>query len=146
MQKIEMAFSEVYEILHFLDKELIEKIPLSVRKLIEEERDKGYKVTLDPKVSLEEQDLLVETYNVLGVLKLKYWCKNEFEKQKMMEIANENELKYDEFIRETYNPDNIFNKRQDNIIKEENNQTQLIEYKEAFFKRILKKIRLFFKV
>lgn len=146
MQKIEMAFSEVYEILHFLDKELIEKIPLSVRKFIEEERDKDYQVILNPNLSLEEQDLLLETYNILGILKLKYWCENEFEKQKMMTIANENELKYEKFIREKYNPDNIFNKKHDNIIKSENNQTQLIEYKESFFKRILKRIRLFFKV
>ena len=51
-----------------LDKELIEKIPLSVRKLIEDERDKDYKVILNPNLSLEEQNLLVETYNILGVL------------------------------------------------------------------------------
>ena len=146
MQKIEMAFSEVYEVLHFLDKELIEKIPLSVRKLIEEERDKDYKVILNPNVSLEEQELLVETYNILGVLKLKYWCENEFEKQKMISIANKNELEYESFIREKYNSDNIFNRKKENIIKSENNQTQLIEYKESFFKKILKKIRLFFKV
>lgn len=146
MQKIEMAFSEVYEIFHFLDRELIEKIPLSVRKLIEDERDKDYKVILNPNLSLEEQNLLVETYNILGVLKLKYWCENELEKQKMVSIANKNEVKYEEFIREKYNPDNIFKDKSN--LKQNVNTTEtmaIVEYKENFWKKLINKIKCFFK-
>ena len=58
----------------------------------------------------------------------------------------ENEQKYQEELRQKYNPDNIFSKKNKNIIEIEDNQTQLIEYKETIFRRILNKIKALFNI
>ena len=144
MQKISMAFSEVYEILRFLDKDLLERIPASVLKFIEEESDKNYKVDLNPELSLEEQNISTEAYNALGILKLKYWCKDDNEKQELMSIINKNEIIYENLEIEKYNLENIFNKKQRKNLESDNKCTQMINNKESFFKKIWKKIRSFF--
>ena len=64
------------------------------------------------------------------------------QKQKIME-KEKIEL---EAIEQKYNPNNIFNKKQNNIIKQESNQTQLIEYKKSIFRKILTKIKLLLKI
>jgi len=58
---------------------------------------------------------------------------------------NANEKKYQEELRERYNPDNIFkNKKEENIIKEETHA--LVEYKEkTIIQRIFDKIKNMFK-
>ena len=50
------------------------------------------------------------------MLKLKYWCKTEEEKEVLLNILNENEKKQQKEISEKYNPDNLFkNKSEQNI-------------------------------
>ena len=39
---------------------------------------------------------------------IQYWYKDESKKQKLLEVLDENERKYQEELREKYNPDNIF--------------------------------------
>ena len=58
----------------------------------------------------------------------------------------ENDQKYQEELRQKYNPDNIFSKKNKNIIEIEDNKTQLIEYKETIFRRILNKIKALFNI
>lgn len=74
-----------------------------------------------------------------------YWCPEE-EKQDLQKKFYENEQKYQEELRQKYNPDNIFTKKNKNIIEIEDNQTQLIEYKETIFRRILNKIKALFNI
>ena len=66
----------------------------------------------------------------------------------MLKIYSENDKKIKAEMREIYNLDNIFKKKekgeQNNEVKQEN--TELIEYKEQnIFKKILNKIMKFFK-
>ena len=82
------------------------------------------------------------------MLNLNYWCKDEKEKEEMLKIYSENDKKIEAEMRERYNPDNLFKKKekeeQNNEVKQEN--TELIEYKEQnIFKKILNKIMKFFK-
>lgn len=65
-------------------------------------------------------------------------------------MYSENDKKIEAEMRERYNPDNLFKKKekekeeQNNEVKQEN--TELIEYKEQnIFKKILNKIMKFFK-
>ena len=79
---------------------------------------------------------------------IQYWYKDESKKQKLLEVLDENERKYQEELREKYNPDNIFkNKNQNNTFDEavpKNEEIsvgmQIVEYKEPIFKRIVNKI------
>ena len=82
------------------------------------------------------------------MLNLNYWCKDENEKKELLKMYSENDKKIEAEMRERYNPDNIFKKKekveQNNEVKQEN--TELIECKEQnIFKKILNKIMKFFK-
>ena len=54
----------------------------------------------------------------------------------------ENERKYQEELREKYNPDDIFKKKQVDVKKEEikEENVQMVEYKEPILRRIVNKI------
>lgn len=45
---------------------------------------------------------------MIAVLDLNYWCKDEEEKLKLKKKFGENELKYQEELKEKYNVDNLF--------------------------------------
>lgn len=89
-----------------------------------------------------------KTIAILAMLNLNYWCEDEKEKQDLIQMYAENDRKREEELREKYNPDNLFKKK--DIDAEETTKNteckELIEYKkENFFKMILRKIFSIFK-
>ena len=117
-------------------------------ELFNEEKEKNYQPNINPNISLAEQNLQRKTLVLLAMLNLNYWCKDENEKQEMLKMYAENDKKIEAEMRERYNPNNLFKKKekqeQNNEVKQEN--TELIEYKEQnIFKKILNKIMKFFK-
>lgn len=87
-----------------------------------------------------------ETLALIALLNLQYWCKDEAEKQRLKSVYSKNEEVYQEMLREKFNPDNIFNKK--DIIAEEKKETQclqVVEYKEPLFRKVLNKIMNIFK-
>lgn len=142
--KINKAYSEVYEILQLLDDEFINKLPKKFIEFIEKEKDYEYIASIDPNIPLEEQNLLPDTINILAMLKLDYWS-TEDEKQELLSILNQNEKEYQEELNEKYNPDNIFKNRQS--IKQEQNieETSLVPIKEKnFISKLFEKIKNMF--
>ena len=91
--KINKAYSEVYEILQLLDDEFISKLPKKFIEFIEKEKDNEYITNINPQIPLEEQNLLADTVNILAMLKLDYWS-TEDEKQELLSILNQNEKEY----------------------------------------------------
>ena len=68
------AYSEVVEILKLIDDEQrIEKIPFEVIELIKRNSDPGYKPVIDQFKPLEDQNLMQETYSIIGWIASKYW-------------------------------------------------------------------------
>lgn len=144
--KIRKAYSEVYEILQLLDDEFVDKVPKKFMEFIEKEKDNDYIPNIKPNVSLEEQELLEDTINILAMLKLDYWCENEAEKQELLDILNKNEIEYQQELREKYNPDNLFknkNKSYDENVKEE--KSLVIKAKKNFIIMLFEKIKMMFK-
>lgn len=134
------AYAEVNEILSLMDNKYIEKIPVKMRKMFENERQKDYNPEIKVNIPLDEQNLQRKTFAILAMLNLNYWCEDEEEKQKLIQIYAENDKIREEELREKYNPDNIFKKKNTNE-QTENNNVALIEYrKENFIKRILRMI------
>ena len=84
---------------------------------------------------LEKQNLLPTTKELLTVLYRDYMC-DDIEKKKLNEILNENEIKYQNYMREKYNPDNIFKNRE----KTKEN-AEIIAYKESFFFTFIRRIK-----
>jgi hypothetical protein len=59
------AFTEVYEIINYLENEDYNKIPIDVRNAIEENRDREYQYFLDETIPLVDQKMLPETKAIL---------------------------------------------------------------------------------
>jgi len=140
------AYGEIHYILSIMPKSFNEKVPSELRNIFKEKRDHSYIVNIDKEKSLKEQNLLKETKAILAMLKYNYWCESKEEKDLLIKKFKENENKYQQYIREKYNPDNIFKKAEEKI--EMNNEiTEIVEYKEkSAFKIILEKIKNLFKI
>lgn len=145
------AYAEVDEILSFMEDVYIDKIPKKLRELFKNERLEDYKPNINPKIPLDEQKLQKKTFSILAMLNFNYWCEDEKEKQDLIAIYAENDRKKEEKLREKYNPDNLFKKKETEQKIEEPQKniaenTVLVEYKEEkFFKKLIKKIMNFFK-
>lgn len=141
------AYSEVDEFLGLVTEEEKNQIPKKLRNFFREERDINYHKNIDPSIPIKEQNLKEETLSIIALLMLQYWYKDEDKKQRLLEILDENERKYQEELREKYNPDNIFKNKKDTTseIEKDNSEDfsvkmQIVEYKELIFKRIVNKI------
>ena len=144
-----MAYSELYEILNLLDKDYKEKVPDKVRTFFEEERLKDYKPEIDTDTPLIDQNLKRETIVLLAILNLNYWCETPEEKQEILDELSQNEKEKQDLLEE-YNPDNLFKKKPNDVVENEDTiniqEVSLVEYKkQGLFKRILDKITRFFK-
>ena len=133
----EKAYTEILEILKYLPKEEYERIPKEKILFFEENCDKNYEFKFDINKSLDEQEFLRETNAIIVVLFRDYFA-TDIQKEKLQKILLENERKYQEELREKYNPDDIFKKKQVDVKKEEN--VQMVEYKEPILRRIVNKI------
>lgn len=139
------AYAEVDVILSYMKNTYVEKIPKKMRELFKNEKLQGYEPNINPKIPLDEQNLQRKTYAILAMLNLNYWCKDENEKKELIAIYAENDKKREAELREKYNPDNLFKKKE---LQEENveQNTALIEYRESnLLKRIINKIMSFFR-
>ena len=116
------AYAELLEVLSYMDEEYTNKIPKKLMALFKENALSTYEKHIDINKSLEEQNISRKTTALIAVLTVQYWCENENQKQELLNIFNENERKYQEEIREKYNPDNIFDnsKNIDSATKEDN--------------------------
>ena len=142
------AYSEVDEFLGLVTEEEKNQIPKKLRDFFREEKDINYHKNINPNIPIKEQNLKEETLAIIALLMIQYWYKDESKKQKLLEVLDENERKYQEALKEKYNPDKIFNNKNDNNAFDdtvpENEEIsvgmQIVEYKEPIFKRIVNKI------
>lgn len=135
------AAVEVLDILDNTNKVDVQKIPLSFIKFLVNIASTSYKVNFDHSKAMSELDLKDKTQEILGVIYINWWSGEEerkIYKQKIEEIK----IKRQKELNEKYNPNNIFEKKNTKTTKE---NLGLIEYKESFFKTIIKKIKSFFK-
>ena len=123
------AYSEIDTFIELLDEYSKNKIPQKLRKVFKMEKDKEYKKNINPNIPIKEQNLKKETLALIAMLNLQYWCEDENEKQRLKAIYAENEIKYQDELREKYNPDNLFKNNQKEI-KEKIEEIAMIEYKE----------------
>ena len=144
-QRYAEASVEVLDILEHMDPNHLVKVSNKFIDFLKENASREYMCNLDYSKKLNEMNLKEETRGLLALMYENYWCPEE-EKQDLQKKFYENEQKYQEELRQKYNPDNIFSKKNKNIIEIEDNQTQLIEYKETIFRRILNKIKALFNI
>ena len=139
---------EVDEILGYLSEDDLSKIPEEIRQIIKEKKNKEYTWKYDESKELKDQDVNRDTIVILSYLNMEYLL-NKKQKELMEKIHKLNELKSEELKRERYKPEDLFNRDKVSIEKNTNQdvqKTQMIEYKENIFTKIIKKIKSFFKI
>lgn len=133
------AYTEIDNFIELLDEYNKNKIPQKLREYFKKEKDREYIKIINPDQPIKEQNLKEETLALIAMLNLQYWCEDENEKKRLKAIYSENERKYQEKLREKYNPDNLFKNKQ-KAAEEKIEETAMVEYNEPVFKRIISKI------
>ena len=142
--KTRQAYSEIDEFLELLTDEQKNKIPLKLRELFKEEKDKDYIKIIDPKIPIKEQNLREETLALIALLNLQYWCEDDAEKETLKQIYAENERQYNEILREKYNPDNLFKSKKEKIDEQEEASLPMTVEKISVFKKVIRFIKRIF--
>lgn len=147
MENIEYSNSlyQINEILKYVTPNLKARIPKKVISYIQNNKSKDFNWKIDKALPLEKQELLPTTKELITVLYKDYMC-DDIAKAKLDKVLNENQIKYENEVREKYNPNNIFkerNKSNEKIQKLiENNQ--IVSYKESFLSKFINKLKSFF--
>ena len=140
------VFSEVYDIIYHMEEELFNKIPKGFIKMIQQNRDENFAVNIDYSKSINDQELQRGTRVVLSLIYRDYICSKE-EREEIIKTDEEELKRVEEELKEKYNPDNLFKNRKYKMeeIQEENNNTEMIVYKENIIQKLFRKIKEFFK-
>lgn len=158
-----IIFSEVYDVLNFLEMEELNKIPPEFIRFIKLNKSETYVTSISPYLPLEVQKLKKETKDIIAFIYRKYMSteteKVEFSKQDKLRLQKiENKKK------ELYNSDNIFktekdymsNSKTENLDSEINtkyldvnsknsktNTENMLIVRENVFHRVIHRIKLF---
>ena len=149
MVKYANELKEVYVILNTLVEEDYNKIPKITIKAIEENMNDDYEYEIDEDIELRENPMLPGTKEILFNIFRDYLATDE-QREKIKKKQQEDRLKLEKEKQERYNID-IFakeretNKDIDNLKEnEKQEETQMIEYKESIFKKIINFIKSIF--
>ena len=151
MLEDEKVYSEVLGVLLTLGDSYYSKVPENILTFLKDNCDHGYLPEYDRNKRIEDLDISEEARMFLTMLKIKYWCKDEEEKNEVRKLLKLNQDKYNTELRKKYNPDNIFENRENEAestnVEQPKKSTDIItkEEKQNWFKRFLIKIKSFFK-
>lgn len=139
------AYKEVYEILKYVPKEDLKRVPKKFMDMLEEKMNKNYKFSIDTsKDFIEEQELMIETRTILAYIFLNYWA-TEIQKEKInikfkKDIEDAEKQKGD-----LYNVNIFKNKKQLKENSEKEQEHAMVIYKkENFITKIFNIIKNFF--
>ena len=105
-----IAYQEVFEILSYMDKKTVMKIPQDILYTINDRRDTNYKTRINKYDIFNEQNITKEAMDLLCYLDYHYWMSSE-KKKKVNEI-NMNIFRLEEEVkREKYSSLDVFKKK-----------------------------------
>ena len=145
------ASAEMNEILKYMPDEEIEKIPSKLREFFKEVESKDYVTNINPDLPLDEQNIKEKTKDIIALIYRNYWCSEE-ERKELDQKLIENDKKFEEELREKYNPDNIFKnnvtttKKEEPEVKEEKIEQSLVPQETGkWYQRFLDMVKKWFK-
>ena len=141
------AYKEVYTVLQDLNEEEYNKIPPEVIETIKENSNEEYEFVLNDELELKEQLLLPETKAILFNLFRDYLA-TPVQKEKIIKMQTEERKKLEEKKKQNYDNVDIFKTNKNKDVEEKVNiqELQLVQIKkEGFFRKVINKIKLFFK-
>lgn len=144
------ASAEINEILKYMPDEEIEKIPSKLREFFKEVESKDYVTNINPNMPLDKQQIKEKTKDIIALIYRNYWCSEE-ERKELDQKLIENNKKFEEELREKYNPDNIFKnnvtttKKEESEVKEEKIEQSLVPQETGkWYQRFLNMIKRLF--
>ncbi len=105
--------TELIEIFRFIEEPVLEKIPEKLKEELAKLAKKDYKFKIDKTKKLNEQKIRPETKQLLSAIFIKYCCRKE-DGEEILIACKENDMKVEQEKREKYNPDTIFEKKEEN--------------------------------
>ena len=139
-ERYSLAISETLYYLKGIQQQDIDRIPNKFMSFLKDNCLKNYKCNFDYTRPLKELNISDEARGLIAMICLNFWCDNNEKKEMFKSHLTENELKYQEELKEKYNPNNLFkNIREKTNVKME--YTEMIEYKKSkWYKNIFSKI------
>lgn len=138
------VYEEVYQILRYMDKVTVMKIPQDILNNIITKRNVNFETKIDKNDIFNEENVSKDAIDILCWIDYNYWM-NETKKREVDKICKEKILKNEIEKMEKYNTNDIFKNKQinsTNKLSELKIETiEMIEYKESrWYKKIFAKI------
>ena len=137
------AYTELNCLFKYFPEEYLSRIPENILLFFSEKHDEKFEIEIDFNSDLKSQKLSKKTCDILAILKYNYLSTDE-EKEKISKKMVENELAYQDELRQKYN--NVFdnNKKVEDIKREviEDKQTIVVP-RESFVQRVKNWIKKF---
>lgn len=134
-----IASTEVLDILKHLPDETVKRIPKKLIEFFENVSISDYEPKIDYSKGLDKIELKTKTKALLAMIYRNYLC-SDSEREEVDRALIKNEEEYQQNLREKYNPDKIFEENYEKINKSVEKNTQLMVYKEKWYKKVFKKI------
>ena len=143
------AYKEVIEILNYVPKESIDKIPQTMLDTFKTKMDKEYDFTVDVNKSFEEQDILEETKAIFANIFRDYWT-TPYQKERIEAKEKYDRQKLEEEKMKKYNPEDIFKKKQQinesKTVENYNENLPMEVKKDSFYIKIINLFKKFFHI
>ena len=136
--RIYMAFAEVDDIIMHTERELQMKIPNKLRKIFSDNKDLEYVVKIDYSKDINEQELLLETREIIALIYRDYLCSEE-EKNQLIEEHN----RIQKEIEEKYDITKIFEQRNNKNTPSTENLLLVKIDEKKWYQKIINKIKSF---
>lgn len=136
------VYAEVFEILKYMDKTDVMKIPVEILTKIKDYKDDNYILKIDKNDVFNRANVMPETIKYIAWLDVNFWeSKDEKErlKKKYIEKKNKEEM----IKRQIYKVNGIFDNKNNEI--EDSNIQMITTHKETFLVKIKKLIKEIFK-
>ena len=136
------VYKEVIEILKYVPKESVDKIPQTMIDTFNAKMDNNYNFSIDINKSFEEQELLEETKAILANIFRDYWA-TPYQKERIQAKERYDRQKIEEEKRAKYNSDIFITREIDKTekeVKEKNTNSNNLPIeikKEKFYKKII---------
>lgn len=145
--KYAKAYTEVLEILSHFSEEEYSRIPKEKIEFYKNNMDTNYEFKINPQIDLFEQDISEEANAIMISLFRDYFA-TEKQKEKLKILLYQNQSIQEQEKAKKYNPNNLFENKKQQDIKENIATTQyaMIKYKKNIFKDIINKIFSYFKL
>ena len=137
------VFTEIDEILAYLPEQLLSKIPQKIKKEVKENKDTNYKFEYDETKELKNQKIYEQTKDFISLIYIIY-ISRKAERQRLIEICKENDIKNKKEKEEKYAVENLFKNKLQKNNKSEEIALQEIK-KKNIFSKIIEKIKNIFK-